>query len=465
MVFTAISFAPIPHLIHTGLFDIKIPAINFSFKKNGAALNKKAVAIIHKLVTEDTSGTKTASLKDVLLPVSVAITFPDSSYNALDNFFNALSDSHTVHVLHYGDSQIEGDRITGYLRQHFQTLVGGQSAGLICPVKVNGIVQAIDAESKGDWKRYTLYGNTPKIKNRFYGPMLQFMRYAPIKTDSVQKDSIIYEASLVFKPNKNSYPSGFLFSKACLLYGNLNKPVLVQVYHGDNFICMKSLAPTRGVDMATFNIPAQPSSLTLEFTGKDSPDIYGVSFDNGTGITIDNIPLRGSSGMEFSALQAGALASLYKRLNVRLLIYEFGVNVIPYIQENVNNYEQWLCGQLRFLKQVNPQMSILVIGVSDMSMHTDSGYVSYPAVAKIRDAQRRAAYKTGSAFWDMFEAMGGENSMPVWVNAEPSLAGKDYTHFTQQGVNHISKLLYNAMYNEYVRYNKRKKQEKTVSLP
>ena len=55
--------------------------------------------------------------------------------NALSKFFQALAEVKTnkssIRVLHYGDSQIEGDRITDYLRLKLQGQFGGSGPGLI----------------------------------------------------------------------------------------------------------------------------------------------------------------------------------------------------------------------------------------------------------------------------------------------------------------------------------------------
>ena len=52
----------------------------------------------------------------------------DEAFQTLGNFFaalNAPARKPAIHVLHYGDSQIEGDRITGHLRNAWQSLWGG----------------------------------------------------------------------------------------------------------------------------------------------------------------------------------------------------------------------------------------------------------------------------------------------------------------------------------------------------
>jgi lysophospholipase L1-like esterase len=63
--------------------------------------------------------------------------------------------------------------------------------------------------------------------------------------------------------------------------------------------------------------------------------------------------------------------------------------------------------------------------------------------------------KTGCAFWDLYQAMGGKNSMVQWVNATPSLAEKDFTHFNFRGARIIGEMLYNAIIKEYVSFKKK----------
>jgi len=89
------------------------------------------------------------------------------------------------------------------------------------------------------------------------------------------------------------------------------------------------------------------------------------------------------------------------------------------------------------------------MGVSDMSKKEQTRYVSYSNIEKVRDAQRRAAFRAGCIFWDTYQAMGGHNSMPSWVFHDPPLARKDFTHFTFKGSKMIGRLFYNAFINEY----------------
>ena len=148
---------------------------------------------------------------------------------------------------------------------------------------------------------------------------------------------------------------------------------------------------------------------------------------------------------------------MYKLLNVKLIVLQFGVNVVPHEVRSYKYYERSFYRQLLAFKKMNPNIPIIVIGVSDMSRKKGTYYESYPNIEKIRNAQKQAAFKANCAFWDMYKAMGGYNSMPSWVFAQPPLAQKDFTHFSYRGSRIIAQMFYNAImndYNAYVQNNK-----------
>jgi hypothetical protein len=83
--------------------------------------------------------------------------------------------------------------------------------------------------------------------------------------------------------------------------------------------------------------------------------------------------------------------------------------------------------------------------------------VTYPGIEPVRDALRSAALESGFAFWDLYEAMGGYNSMPSFVHTDPPLASTDYVHFTDLGVNLVAEMFYNALMLEYREYTAKKR--------
>ena len=66
------------------------------------------------------------------------------------------------------------------------------------------------------------------------------------------------------------------------------------------------------------------------------------------------------------------------------------------------------------------------------------------------------AFETNSFFWDMYLNMGGENSIQEWVNEEPSLASRDYIHFTNAGAKKIADYFIEDFMVDYENYLKEK---------
>jgi hypothetical protein len=63
---------------------------------------------------------------------------------------------------------------------------------------------------------------------------------------------------------------------------------------------------------------------------------------------------------------------------------------------------------------------------------------------------KKSCFEAGAAYWDLFGAMGGVNSMPSWVSQ--GLAGNDYIHFTPKGSSYASQLFYDAFIAEYTKW-------------
>ena len=61
------------------------------------------------------------------------IQFPGDDLSLFDPFFRALDSAsvHPLRILHYGDSQIEEDRISNNIRKSFQARFGGNGIGLM----------------------------------------------------------------------------------------------------------------------------------------------------------------------------------------------------------------------------------------------------------------------------------------------------------------------------------------------
>lgn len=377
------------------------------------------------------------------------IQYPEGKDTLLHGFFRALKSLERqdtlIRVLHYGDSQLEGDRITAFLREKFQQQFGGSGVGICALVDKLNSKMSVAQMTKTNWIQNVVYG--PKFNRQnpnFYGLLGDTYKFI-IPEEKWTKASVTYLKAQYATPTQQKV------EKIKVLYRNPDEPFELTIQTPQGEVVKEKIEPSKdfGVFYHDLNTPFE--NVTVGFAGsKKSPEIYGVALDGKQGITFDNIPFRGSSGVEFARINRKHLQKQYEQLNVKFLILQFGVNIVPNPVSDYTFYENMFYEQLKFLKSIAPNLSILVVGVSDMSRNMTGNYESYPNIEKIRNAQRNAAFKANCAFWDLYEAMGGENSMPSWVFAKPvALANKDFTHFTPKGAAIVSEMLYKALLTEY----------------
>ncbi len=190
--------------------------------------------------------------------------------------------------------------------------------------------------------------------------------------------------------------------------------------------------------------------IIIEFEGRVSPDIYGISLESKTGVIVDNIPQRGSAGLEFTMVDRNNLKESFKLLAPDLIILQYGLNVVKNLSGNYSYYRRGLTRQLNLLREIAPAAAILVISVTDMASNEGDTIRSYPNIPYIIDAQKEAANAVGAAFWNSYNAMGGKSSIVAWAKKKTPLAQKDFVHFTYAGADTLSKLLTGAMFNTMV---------------
>lgn len=354
---------------------------------------------------------------------------PDLCY--FDSLFYALDQAKEQHVriIHYGDSQLEEDRITSSLREHFQTEFGGGGPGMQ-PAMQTVRKMTVSQSTTPQLNYYLIYGPaSTRASHRAYGPMGQFshlngsvsLRYTGLKSDR--------------------FPHCQKFNRVTL---------------------MRSVGDSLRMEVHDYD--SLQTSVTLNISGPT--DIYGILLDQRIGVAMDNVPMRGASGDFFSTIQQSTMRPFFKQQNVRLIILQYGGNAVPYLRSDdaIERFCLNIQKQIRYFQQLKPEARILFIGPSDMSTTIQGQKQTYPQLPTLVDMLSRKVTEAGAAFWNMYEAMGGEGSMIQWVDARPQLAGEDYVHFTHKGAQRISDLLYETI-DTYYKYYKFRIGEYELQLP
>jgi len=369
------------------------------------------------------------------------IVLPETGSPAVSFLDSILSSGEQIRILYYGDSQLEGDRITDWLREKFRSFKGGSGPGLLSPTMLVPYTRTAYVRSSPNWIRFNwLSYRNSDIQHPDLGPLLHVSRFLPAGELS-EKET---EAWIRVSPSSFADSAAARYERLRLFYGNLTDSLKIIITADNRIVREDILIPVAGVaEYQTYLGDA--GSVSIQLKGRSSPDIYGFSLESDSGIIIDNIPSRGSAGLEFSLLGNDNLNELYRLLDPDLIILHYGLNIVLNIRDDYSFYEEGLVHQLERLKKLNPDADILVIGVTDMARFENGEVQSYPNIPLIRNAQRRAAGRAGLYFWDSWEAMGGYDGIIAWRDSVPALAASDYTHLSYEGGHQLASMLMDAM--------------------
>lgn len=371
---------------------------------------------------------------------------PDSSY--FNSFWEtaeqAKENNTVVRILHYGDSQIEMDHISSQLRKHLQKAFGGGGPGML-PFQTIVPTRTVQQWNSGNLIHLSSFGDSTVVRSRGnYGLMMQCFQMNG-------------DASVNIRASKSNNVDDRVkqFSNINVVYHcktNYLSGTLVDLDTKKKETCQKANST---VGKLHWDL-AQPSkSLQIRMFG--AANIYCITLDDGPGVSVDNIPMRGCSGQQFTLVNESLLTDAYKQLNIGMIIMQFGGNSVPYLKnaKDVSDYCSAIGKQIDYVHKCCPNAKILFIGPSDMSTRLNGQLQTYPIIHSLIDSLASTTTRHGVAFWSIFHAMGGENTMPQWV--KEGLAGEDYIHFSQRGADLMGDFLAEAFNNSYQLFCMRRK--------
>lgn len=343
-----------------------------------------------------------------------------------------------VRILHFGDSQIENDRITSTLRRFFQTDFGGKGPGLL-PLFAS--YHALQPTVSGAWHTVKAEKNSRRGNYGIYDANLTC---PPLQSLVRSKKKVAGTLEYRFPENFNA---PFL---DVLVHEDLSASAL-RITEDGKPVAAEALLETFGQKRLTYPLWPGIRKLKLEVELRKNHTLYALAANDTVGVSVDNIAVRGGAGTVFTPNNRRFLVDQYMLLNTGLIIYQFGVNALknPSAQNHDYGYFRMLLLQeLTYIRAQMPDVPVIVVGVADKPQGgLRAGQIS--DVEQIRQIQKEVAFQTGCIYWDLCEAMGGKNSMKRWADASPALVSSDYVHFTEQGAEVVGTLFYKAFLNQY----------------
>ena len=376
------------------------------------------------------------------------IYLPNDDYTFFDGVFKELerAKDRTVRVVHYGDSQIEMDRISQDLREQLQGRFGGIGTGFF-PALGNVPSASISRSANGGFFQFTMYGDftTVRAGHNRYGILAQVVRLDGGGTVTLRSTR-----------NKNARERVKTFSTVSLLYGRPSASFSARAVSDTLKAEVTERKADSGTTLLTWTFPRPVEKASIRISG--SAEIYAVGADGTSGVAVDNVPLRGCSGTIFHRISKPLMADCMDLTDTRLIILQFGGNYMPVARNSqvISQYQEQIAREIQYFHEVAPEARILFIGPSDMGKSVGGRIVTWPRLPEMVDSLKTTALKNDAAYWDLYRMMGGENSMGQWVKHHPPYAGPDYIHFTADGARKVGEALSKSILTYYDFYQLRK---------
>lgn len=373
--------------------------------------------------------------------------YSDSTLRGMSPFYQALDDVHSedrmVRIAVFGDSFIEADIFTADLREMLQKKFGGCGVGFVTITSMTSGYRPTVRHTFGGWSSHAV-------------------------TDSIYFDKQKQGVSgHYFLPRAGAYVELRGQNKYASLLDTCQRASIF-FYNKDTLQLSvrvnKDEAETHQIEPAgnlqQIQVDGRIGSVRWTVDRTDSTLFYGLAMDGKRGVVVDNFSLRGSSGLSLRSISATMMKDFNKQRPYDLIILEYGLNVATERGRNYDDYQKGLLAAINHLKECFPQAGMLLLSVGDRDYKTENGDLrTMPGVKNLIRYQQNIAAESGIAFWNMFEAMGGEGSIAKMVHAKPSMANYDYTHINFRGGKHLADLLYQTLIYGKEQYDNRRAYE------
>jgi lysophospholipase L1-like esterase len=354
---------------------------------------------------------------------------PGGRHTGLKRFFSALDRSRTrpVRIAFMGDSFIEGDIMVADFRSAMQQEFGGHGVGFVPIITASPQYRPTVNQQADGWKIYSI------VNSKNPGYTLSGMMF-----------EARYDQAVLSFTTTSQYPALRKVNALKLLYDRNERTTVQFVYNDIMDTLVHTLPPTYSI--AQYEISDTISEGRFTFSSVQGFRAIGIALEDRTGVVVDNFSLRGNSGLIFEQLDPAVSASFRAIRPYDLIILQYGLNAMDEDMLDYGWYGARMAKVVRRLQSCFPESDILMLSVPDRANQYNGAFSTMPAVLALLHTQRQTARTTGIPFWNMFGAMGGENSMVRFV--DKGWAGKDYTHLTFNGGREIARSLMKVLMKE-----------------
>ena len=356
----------------------------------------------------------------------------DSLYVKIENMLS--SGEGNVNIWHVGGSHVQGSYFPDRLRKNFASVAEGEY-GFAVPFRM--ISSAYDKEQffnvSGEWDpsviSRTYKGTRPRYGITGFGARTSDPDASVAFSFKAKGDSLRYANScriLGYSPDGQAFP--YIVNGCDTLYcddeGN------------DRFLLR--LGEDRDSIKINFHIP-QGSSFVLggiePLNGRSGFNYYS-SGTNGASLT---------SWLEKCEDLERDLA--YARPDIAILGLGINDSACKQSEFRVEVFKNRYRRLIEMVRRQSPDCTFIFITNNDSYRYISRGMTYNYNAPAVEKAMFELAEEVGAAVWDLYDIMGGKNSVITWRDA--GLVQSDRLHFTKSGYQLLGDLLYNAFADDY----------------
>jgi lysophospholipase L1-like esterase len=344
-------------------------------------------------------------------------------------------------IAHYGDSAVAADGVTSAARRLFQARFGDAGHGFMLTARgdMHYNHRDIRARSGGEWELMHIV--RAPLRNGWYGyGGVQYRGHAGASaTFETPDDSVVGRTASRFE---------VFFQK-----GRGGGDIRVSA-DGDVLGTIDTRAATLEDGWQTFDVPDGEHSFSLRVGGRGLVTMYGVALERDLpGVVYDSLGLVGARAQRLLNADPVHFRRQIEHRAPQLLVLAFGGNESGDKYLNLDTYKQELRTILHNLRGSDRSMSCLLFAPLDQGEKNERGVVeTVEILPSIIAAQAEVARSEGCAFYNAWQAMGGEGSMARWYKHRPRWATSDFRHATPEGYDVMGEMFYKALLKGFAEY-------------
>jgi lysophospholipase L1-like esterase len=335
-------------------------------------------------------------------------------------------------IVHYGDSMLTGDSVSGTVRRLLQERFGNGGHGFVLPGK--------------PWSWYRHRGVDAWASDGF---RVNRITLNPVSDGCLGLGAVVFRtfqggARFAVWPEDGERVSRFdLYYEEHPRGGDLT--VRIDEAQEER---ISTAANRQASAFRAFNVPEGEHRLSVTYAGGGEVRIFGVTLErDGPGLVYDSLGVNGLHSSNFKRFDPAHIAEQMEHRSPDLIVTMLGTNESQNQSLDLERHGRDYADMIALLRRGAPTASCLVASPPDRVLGPRGQRRSL--MAAIVDRQREVARESGCAFWNTFEAMGGEGSATIWRRMSPPLMGGDNTHPTPAGAELLGAQIARALISGY----------------